>query len=497
MRAITNTLLIGSLIVICAMTATTFGQPAKLIPMRDFFKNPEKAYFQISPDGNLIASIQPYQGRMNIFVQTRGSDEAKRVTTVTDRDISAYFWKGNDRLLYLKDFGGDENFHLFAVDKDGAKEVDLTPFDSTKVMMVDDLKDHDTDVLVQMNRRNKQIFDVYRLNTVTGELNMVAENPGNITGWMTDHDGNIRIAVSTDGVNSSTLYRANQQDSFRVILTTNFKESFSPLFFTFDNKAVYAASNLGRDKVAIVKYDIANGQELEKLYDNPEVDVDGMQYSRKRKVLTEINYDTWKPQRKILDKETEAIYKALEAKFPGYEVVLTSNNKNEDIFTFRTYNDRTLGSYYTYEVKTGKTAKLADRNSWLNENDLVEMKPITYKTRDGLTINGYLSLPKGKDPKNLPVVINPHGGPWYRDTWTFNPEVQFLANRGYAVLQMNFRGSTGYGKKFWEASFKEWGKKMQDDISDGVAWLIDQKIADPKRVAIYGGSYGGYATLAG
>ena len=479
------------------MTTTAFGQPAKLIPMRDFFKNPEKAYFQISPDGNFIAFTQPYQNRMNIFVQTRGSDDAKRVTSMTDRDITEYFWKGNNRLLYLKDFGGDENFHLFAVDKDAAKEVDLTPYDSTRVMMVDDLKDHDTDVLIQMNKRDKQIFDVYRLNTVTGDMKMVAENPGDIRSWMTDHDGNIRIATSSDGVNTSTLYRANEQDSFRVMLTTNFKESFSPLFFTFDNKAIYAASNLGRDKVAIVKYDIANSEELEMIYDNPDVDVEGMQYSRKRKVLTEIDYTTWEPQRKILDKETENIYRTLEGKFPGYQIVLTSNDKNEDIFTFRTYNDRTLGSYYIYEEKTGKTAKLADRNPWLDQNDLVEMKPITYKTRDGLTINGYLSLPKGKDPKNLPVVVNPHGGPWARDTWTFNPEVQFLANRGYAVLQMNYRGSTGYGKKFWEASFKEWGKKMQDDISDGVKWLIDQKIADPKRIAIYGGSYGGYAALAG
>jgi dipeptidyl aminopeptidase/acylaminoacyl peptidase len=465
--------------------------------MRDFFKNPEKAYFQISPDGNYISFTQPYEKRMNIFVQARGSNEAKRITSITDRDLSEYFWKGNDRLLYFKDFGGDENFHLFAVDREGKDTKDLTPFDSVRVMLIDDLKDHDTDVIIGMNKRNREIFDAYRLNTITGELTLVAENPGNITGWVTDHDGRIRIAITTDGVNTSLLYRENEKDTFKVILTTNFKESFNPLFFTFDNKNLYAASNLGRDKIAIVKFDLASSKELEVLYEHPEVDVDGMTYSRLRKVPTVISYTTWKTERIFLDKETEDLYKKLQKQLPGYEVFITFNNKNENIFTVRTISDRTLGSYYLYDKSTDKLTKLADRNPWLNENDLAEMKPISYKSRDGLTIHGYLTLPKGKGQKNLPVVVNPHGGPWARDFWGFNPEVQFLVNRGYAVLQMNFRGSTGYGKKFWETSFKQWGKTMQDDISDGAKWLIDQGIADPKRIAIYGGSYGGYATLAG
>jgi dipeptidyl aminopeptidase/acylaminoacyl peptidase len=488
---------ISVFILVLLLSSLGFAQPAKQIPMRDFFKNPEKAYFQISPDGNYISFTQPYEKRMNIFVQARGSNEAKRITSITDRDLSEYFWKGNDRLLYLKDFGGDENFHLFAVDREGKDTKDLTPFDSVRVMLIDDLKDHDTDVIIGMNKRNREIFDAYRLNTATGELTLIAENPGNITGWVTDHDGRIRVAITTDGVNTSLLYRENEKDSFKVILTTNFKESFSPLFFTFDNKNLYAASNLGRDKVAIVKFDLASAREIEVIYENPEVDVDGMTYSRLRKVPTVIFYTTWKTERKFLDKETEELYKKLQKQLPGYDVYVTFNNKNEDVFTVRTISDRTLGSYYLYEKSTDKLTKLADRNPWLNENDLAEMKPISYKSRDGLTIHGYLTLPKGKGQKNLPVVVNPHGGPWARDVWGFNPEVQFLANRGYAVLQMNFRGSTGYGKKFWETSFKQWGKTMQDDISDGAKWLIDQGIADPKRIAIYGGSYGGYATLAG
>jgi len=495
----------------CDITLLTYGllglvlflgplavsQTTRLIPLRDFFKNPEKSYFQLSPDGNYISFTGPYESRMNIFVQARGSNQARRVTSVTDRDISHYFWKGNDRLLYLKDFGGDENYHLFAVSRDGNIETDLTPFEGVKVEVVDDLEDHDTDVLIGMNKRNKEIFDAYRLNTVSGELKMVAENPGNIVSWMTDHDGKIRIATTSDGVNTSVLYRENEQDTFRVIMTTGFKDSFAPLFFTFDNKAIYAASNLGRDKEVMVKYDIAGAKETETIFADSEYDVMGLSYSRKRKVLTEIDYTTWKPTRKYLDAETENIYKELEKKFPDHEIVLAANNKNEDIFIVRIYNDRTLGSYYLYEMHGHKISKLADRNPWLKEDDMCEMRAITYKSRDGLTIHGYLTLPKGRRPKNLPVVVNPHGGPWHRDTWTFNPQIQFLANRGYAVFQMNFRGSTGYGKAFWEASFKQWGKTMQDDITDGVKWLIQEGIADPKRIAIYGGSYGGYATLAG
>ena len=497
MRQTKRVLILGCLTLTILLSTVALAQQVKQIAMRDFFKNPEKAYFQISPDGNYISFTQPYEKRMNIFVQARGSNEAKRVTAVTDRDIAEYFWKGNDRLIYSKDFGGDENFHLFAVDREGGNVKDLTPFDSTTVRLIDDLKDDPTDVIISMNKRKKEIFDAYRLNTVTGNLTLIAENPGNITGWVTDHAGGIRVATTTDGVNTSLLFRENEKDTFKVILTTNFKESFSPQFFTFDNKNLYAASNLGRDKVAIVKFDLANSKELELIYENPEVDVDGIAYSRLRKVPTVITYVTWKTERKFLDKETEDLYKKLEKQLPGHEVYVTFNNKNEDVFIVRTMSDRTLGSYYLYEKKSGKLTKLADRNPWLNENDLAEMKPITYQSRDGLTIHGYLTLPKGKTPKNLPVVINPHGGPWARDVWGFNPEVQFLANRGYAVLQMNFRGSTGYGKKFWETSFKEWGKTMQDDITDGVRWLIDQGIADPKRIAIYGASYGGYATLAG
>jgi dipeptidyl aminopeptidase/acylaminoacyl peptidase len=434
---------------------------------------------------------------MNVFVQARDSKDARRITSITDRDIAEYFWKGNDKLLYLKDSGGDENFHLFSVSLEGLKVSDLTPFDSVQVRIIDDLVHNDTDVLISMNKRDRELFDVYRLNTSTGDLKLIAENPGNVTMWKTDHEGKVRLASVTDGVNSSILFRETDQDSFRVILTTDFRSDFQPLFFTFDNKKIYASSNLGRDKSVIVKYDIANGKEIEVLYEDPGYDVSGLNYSRQRMVLTSVEYTTWKPVRKYLDEKTEKVFAELEGYLPGYEVELTASNRNENTFICRTYNDRTPGSYYLYESNGNKITKLAERNPWLSEGEMAHMKPISYISRDGLAINGYLTVPLGKDERNLPTVVYPHGGPWSRDDWYFNPEVQLFANRGYAVFQMNFRGSTGYGKKFWEASFKQWGKAMQDDITDGVNWLIKEGIADPKRIAIYGHSYGGYASLAG
>lgn len=469
----------------------------KEIPVRDFFKNPEKVGYTISPGGKHIAYLAPHNSRMNIYVQETGSDKATRITNVTERDIMVCFWGNDNTILYARDKDGDENFHLYSINKDGSSEKDLTPFDGVKCNIVDELYDSETDILIELNKRVPEVFDVYRLNFETGEMVMAAQNPGQISSWLADHNGSIRAAIVTDGVNNSVLYRESDKDEFKTIITTDFRESLRPMFFTFDNKNVYAASNIGRDKSAIIKYDISAGKELEVLYEHPEVDLNHLAYSKKRKSLTAISYVTWKNERHFLDKEIEALFARLAKELQGYEITISDMNKNEDVFIIRTYSDRSLGSYYIYDKNADTLKKISDISPWLDENEMCEMKPMTYSTTDGFTINGYLTLPKGVEHKNLPVVVNPHGGPWHRDVWGYNPEVQFLANRGYAVLQMNFRGSTGYGRKFWESSFKQWGKTMQNDITEGVQWLIAKGIADPKRIAIYGGSYGGYATLAG
>lgn len=465
--------------------------------MEDFFKNPEKTYYQVSPDGQFFSFLAPWESRLNIFVQKVGDSQATRVSSVTDRDIAAYFWENNEQLLYLKDIGGDENYQLFGISRDGQSLKSYTAFEGVRTQVIDELEDIPNQVIIGLNKRNAEIFDPYRLDLSTGKMDLLYENPGNITGWLTDHNGALRIAMVTDGVNQTIMHRGDEKSAFKEVVTTNFKESLEPVFFTFDNTSLYCISNLGRDKAAVTLLDLATGKEKEVLYSHKEVDVSNLAYSRKRKVLTAASFTTWKRERHFFDELIKEVFADLQQKLPGYEIGIGGTDKEENTLIVRTYSDRSLGAYYVYTVPDRKLQKIAEVSPWINEEELAPMKAIQYKSRDGLTINGYLTLPVGREAKNLPVVINPHGGPWARDAWGYDSEIQFLANRGYAVLQMNFRGSTGYGREFWEISFGQWGLKMQDDITDGVKWLISEGIADSNRIAIYGGSYGGYATLAG
>ena len=473
------------------------NKPAPRIPMEDFFRNPEKSSFRISPSGERIAYMKPWKTRMNVFVLDMKNDKETRLTSSEDRGVYGFTWLSDKRIAYVKDDGGDENMHIYAVDIDGTNEIDLTPFDNIQARFIDDLEDDPDYVIIGINKRDPQLHDPYRLNVNNGELEMIAENPGNISEWMTDHDGKLRVALTSDGVNTSLLYRDSESEKFQTILTTDFKVSVSPLFFTFDNKNLYVSSNRGRDKSGIFEFDISKVEEGKLIFEHDQVDVSRLMYSRKRKVLTGVSYTVAKNDMVFFDAWREDIQKKLETKFPEYEVGITSFSKDETKAIVVTYSDRSRGTYYYYDVETNKLTSLGKVSPWLDEDHMAEMRPVEYKSRDGLTIHGYLTLPKGSAGKNLPVVINPHGGPWTRDSWGYRSEIQFLANRGFAVFQMNYRGSTGYGREFWEISFKQWGKTMQDDITDGVKWLIDEGIADPNRIAIYGASYGGYATLAG
>ena len=467
------------------------------IPLEDFFKNPEKTAFEISPDGQKVAFMQPWENRLNVHVKNIGSNEVIRLTSATERDIAGYLWLGNSRIGYVQDTGGDENFRLFAVNIDGTNQADLTPFDSVRVQIIDELENNPQEMLIGLNKRDQRIHDVYRLNVLTGQMELIAENPGNISGWQTDHAGKLRLAFTADGVNTSILYRQTEQDTFHIILTTDFREEVNPMFFTFDNKNLYVSSNRKRDKSALYIFDINTATETDLIFGHDEVDISWAMYSKKRKVLTGVSIYTSKQKYHFFDNWRENVQKDLEEKLPGVEVRLSDLDDNETMALVRTFNDKTRGAYYLYNTETKELSKLADISPWLDPLKMANMMPISYKSRDGLTINGYLTLPKDSSDKNLPVIVNPHGGPWARNRWGFNSEVQFLANRGYAVLQMNFRGSTGYGRNFKEIGFKQWGKSMQDDVTDGVHWLINEGIADKDRIGIYGGSYGGYATLAG
>ena len=474
------------------------------IPLEDFFRNSERTGYQLSPDGSYISYMAPYKDRLNVFVRRvdESDEHAIRITNETERSVAGYMWADNQRLLYMKDTAGDENYQLYGVHRDGSDDRAYTAFDGVRTSLIDDLEEQQGVVMIGMNKRNPEVFDPYRLNIETGELTLLAENPGNIQDWMTDHDGRLRVATAiVDGVNTQILYRDTEDEPFRPVLTTNFRDVVSFMEFTPDNKEVYAATNLHRDKTILVRMNPATCEELEVLYENERYDIASISYSRKRKKLLSVYCTGHKePVRHYFDAEEEQLRQRIKAHFPNQRYGIADTDKAEENYLIYVGGDRTRGSYWHYNALTDEAKKIADLAPWIKSDEMNAMHPVCYTTRDGLQIEAYLTLPDGLTPdtaKQLPVVVNPHGGPWARDCWGYSSEVQFLSNRGYAVFQMNFRGSTGYGRHFLEASYKQWGLKMQDDITDGVKWLIEQGIANPNRIAIYGGSYGGYATLAG
>lgn len=474
------------------------------IPLEDFFRNSERTGYQLSPDGSYISYMAPYKDRLNVFVRRvdETDEHAIRITNETERSVAGYMWADNQRLLYMKDTAGDENYQLYGVHRDGSDDRAYTAFDGVRTSLIDDLEEQQGVVMIGMNKRNPEVFDPYRLNIETGELTLLAENPGNIQGWMTDHDGRLRVATAiVDGVNTQILYRDTEDEPFKPVLTTNFRDVVSFMEFTPDNKEVYAATNLHRDKTILVRMNPATCEELEVLYENERYDIASISYSRKRKKLLSVYCTGHKePVRHYFDAEEEQLRQRIKAHFPNQRYGIADTDKAEENYLIYVGGDRTRGSYWHYNALTDEAKKIADLAPWIKSDEMNAMHPVCYTTRDGLQIEAYLTLPDGLTPdtaKQLPVVVNPHGGPWARDCWGYSSEVQFLSNRGYAVFQMNFRGSTGYGRHFLEASYKQWGLKMQDDITDGVKWLIEQGIANPNRIAIYGGSYGGYATLAG
>lgn len=469
----------------------------KEISVEDFMKNPGNFGYELSPDGNYITFSSSWENRSNVFVKKMNDDsEPVRVSNSKDRDVAGFFWKDNN-LLYVKDKGGDENFHIYSTTFNGSEEKDLTPYPNVTVGILSGLHGVKDEILIMMNKEDATVFDVYKLNVKTGETTHVAKNPGNIASWLADRNGNVRIAVASDGVEGTILYRDSEKDEFKPFIEMEAGDEVVPLAFSKDNQYIYATSNKGRDKVEVVKYDLKGKEEV--IMSNDQVDVSGVLYSAEHDKLLYGAYITDKTHYQFFDENFEKLFRKIQSKLNVHESELGINDYNKEMtkFIVSVSSDTVYGKYYYYDSTTDELTELATLSPWLNPNELAEMHPISYKSRDGLTINGYLTLPKNKEAKDLPLIVNPHGGPWARDMWGFNPEVQLLANRGYAVLQVNFRSSTGYGKEFLQAGNKQWGLKIQDDITDGVQWAIDQGIADPDRIGIYGASFGGYATLAG
>ncbi len=442
------------------------------IPLEDFFRKPERAGLELSPSGRYLAFLAPYERRLNVWVRDLETGKELRVTDATERDIAGYLWANDDRLIYVQDRGGDENYRLYGVGRDGSDPLDLTPYEGVQCSIVDELEEIDDEILFMMNRRTPEVFDVYRLNVTTGETTIVAENPGNVQGWLTDHAGRLRLATTTDGVNTSILYRETEVSPWHSIATYDFKELAIPLCFTFDDRALYVASNVGRDRIAIFEYDLESGREGRLIFEHPEVDVSSLLYSKHRRMITGVLYHTSKPAHQFFEVRDAEIQRFLDERLSGRFNRIVSHSKDESRYVVHSSSDRSLGDYHLLESPEGGALamrKLFDASPWLNESEMAALEPIEYQSRDGLKIYGYLTRPLGTAGSAVPMVVLPHGGPWHRDSWRFEPEVQFLANRGHAVLQVNFRSSTGYGRKFKEAGYGQWGLTMQDDLTDGVA----------------------------
>lgn len=491
-----------------AAGTTAWAQLPPLIDRELFFGDPEISGAQISPDGNFISFIKPFNGVRNIWVKERTApfESARPITADTTRPVSAYFWSRDSKyILYAQDKGGDENFRIYSVDPKASgtpvpPAKDLTPMEKVRAMIIDVPKKTPHEILIGLNDRRADLHDVYRLNIITGERTLIRKNDENVAGWIADLDGNLRLGVRVNTAGGTEILRVDP-DTLVVIYSVNAEESASPVRFTPDGKKFYLVTNKGEklDKVQLELFDPASGKST--LVDKDplnEVDLADALFSDVTNELLATVYigdrtRVYPKNRRFAD-DWAKLKKAL----PDGEISLGSMTADENVWVVAVSSDVDPGSRYLYDRRTGKVELLYRSRPNLPSKDLAPMKPVKYKARDGMTIHAYLTLPKGIPAKNLPTVMVIHGGPWARDVWGYDAEAQFLANRGYAVFQPNFRGSTGYGKKYLNAGNKQWGTGfMQHDITDGVHYLIKQGIADPKRMAIYGGSYGGYATLAG
>lgn len=473
------------------------GYKTEIIPIEDFFKNPQNTQFILSPDGKNLAYLKPWENRLNLFIKDLTSKVETQITEEKKHDIQKIFWGNNSNIIYSIDKYNNDNNSLVCISIDRKKIKELNNSKNSNAYVINTLPEFEDEIIIQTNERDPKNYDVYRYNLTRGKRKIIGRNPGNITRWLTDHNGKLRIALSTDGVNRGVLYRDNESENFKKIKTVNFTENFLPILFSADNKNVYVLSNAKSDRTALIKYDIKKDYETEFVYENPEVDIEYVHYSIIDKRLTGVSFVSWKREFNFWDERRNKIQKRLEWKIPNMELNEVSTDNDENKYLIKATSDQSYGAYYLYDVPNDSLEKISDISPWLENYEFSKMKPIRFKSRDGLTINGYLTLPKMKIMENLPAVVLAHGGPWYRDKWGFDKTVQLLANRGYAVLQINFRGSVGYGKEFWKKGFKEWGGTMQDDVTDGVHWLVKQGIVDRNRIAIMGSSFGGFVALQG
>ena len=502
--------LLLTLAILFSFAPLIHAQAPPIIDRDLFFGDPEIAGAQISPDGAYIAFLKPFKGTRNVWVKRTADPftSAKPITADTARPISGYFWSRDGKyVLFVQDKAGDENYNVYAVNPSDSpasgQEVpaarNLTDVKGVRAVIYSVPRSEPDTIYVGINDRDPAWHDLYKVKISTGERSLMRKNTDRVTAWFFDLKDQLRLATRSAENGDTEVLRVDT-NALTKIYSCNVFESCGPVRYHKDGQRTYFITNKGAD-LDLVRLELFNpttGKE-EVVESDPlkRVDFGNASFSEVTDELVATTYEDERERIYWKDKNFEADYKLLQKQFPGKELGWGSATKDEKLAIIFANSDADPGSTYLFDRTTKKVTLQYRQREKLNRDYLAPMKAVKYPSSDGLEIPAYLTLPKGVEAKNLPAIVLPHGGPWYRDSWGYNPFAQFLANRGYAVLQPNFRGSTGYGKKFIDAGNKQWGQKMQDDVTWGAKYLISQGIADPKRVGIMGGSYGGYATLAG
>ena len=470
----------------------------QLIPRSVLFGNPERSSPQISPDGAMLAYLAPDQGVLNIWVRTLGKTDDRAITNDRKRGIRNLFWQYDSKnILYAQDQNGDENWRVYQTNIASRQTRDLTPFEKVRADIVALEPAHPETALIQLNKRDAKVFDIYRVNLQTGELTLDTENPGDVSGYQPDHDLQVRAAqVTTPDGGTVIRVRDNAKSPWRELMKWGPEETLGNIAdFSSDNRALLVMTSLDANAARLLSVDVATGKSTV-IAEDPQFDVSFTVSHPRTNKLQAVVFLRERRDFQILDPSLQPDFDALR-KVRDADISNISRDLADDKWVVAFQGDDAPIYYYLYD-RASRTATVLFSNRPALENfKLAKVKPIQYKARDGMTIYGYVTTPAGIAPKNLSMVIFTHGGPWGRDLWGYDPYAQWLANRGYAVLQPNFRASTGYGKQYLNAGDRQWAGTMRTDLLDGKDWAVKQGIADPSKVCIMGGSYGGYATLAG
>ncbi len=473
--------------------------------VKDYFRKPTKSSFKLSPDGQFLSFKQKEKnGKINVYIKDTQTNKTILALEEKKELILTYFWGNKETLLYVMDKGGNENYHLYSYNLNTKKDIDLTPFEGVTLSTVYALKDLPKYVIIPLNRRNKQIFEPYKINIETGEMELIFENTDTenaVSSYKFDRKGNLRaLTRRKNGVDYVLQYKPIGENSFKEIITTNWKDEFKILGFVSEsNDLAYVSTNLNSDKTEIVLYDLKNKKTIKRLFSNENYDIDNISMSRSKKRNYELDFYSYNGEKEIIIPVSEyfkKLHRKLSSKFSTNNFEVVSQTTKEDKYLIMVFSDILYGQYYLYDVKNNNIKLLEDLMPKLTPDTMAPMTPISFTTRDGLDVHGYLTLPLNAKKGKTPMIVNPHGGPYgERDSWGFNAEAQLFASRGYATLQINFRGSGGYGKQFYLAGSKQIGRNMLNDLEDGVKHVINQGVIDKNKIAIYGGSYGGLATL--